>query len=223
MSTENQSQEQSRSRVRRHPERGAYDRASIDAILDDGYLCHVGYQSESGLAVIPTLYGRHGDFVYFHGSPAAGMFRHAQPDAEICLTVTLVDGFVLARSLFHHSMNYRSVVVLGRAEEVIDPDEIMIGLEAITNAALPGRWDEARLPNETELRQTTVFRIALSEASAKTRNGPPGDEEEDVSLDIWAGVIPVSTHIGEPVPAPNLSPGIRPSVAIENLSGPAGA
>ena len=151
------------------------------------------------------------------------MFRHAKPDADICLTVTLVDGFVLARSLFHHSMNYRSVVVIGRAEQVADPDEIMVGLEAITEASLPGRWNEARLPNETELKQTTVFRIALSEASAKTRNGPPGDEEEDIALDIWAGVIPVSTRIGEAVPAPNLAPGIRPTVAIENLSGPAGA
>lgn len=125
--------------MRRHPERGSYDRSSIDAILDEGFICHVGYESENGPVVIPTLYGRHGDFVYFHGSPAAGMFRHARPETDICLSVTLVDGFVLARSLFHHSMNYRSVVVFGRAEQVTDPGEIMLGLEAITENALPGR------------------------------------------------------------------------------------
>jgi nitroimidazol reductase NimA-like FMN-containing flavoprotein (pyridoxamine 5'-phosphate oxidase superfamily) len=218
MSIDNQNRENSKTRGRRHPERGVDDQVSIEAIPDEEFLCHVGDESGNGPGVIPKLHGRHGDFVYYHGSPAAGMFRHARPDVDVCLAATLVDGFVLVRSLFHHLMNYRSVVLFGRAEQMADPDEVMIGLEAITENVTLGRWSEARLPNEIELRQMTEFRVELSQASAKIRSGPPGDEEEDISLDVWAGVIPVATRIGEPVPAQNLEPGMRHTVVIEKLS-----
>ncbi len=197
-------EESNRVRVRRAPERGLYDRDTIDEILDVGMICHVGYQADHGPVVLPTLYGRSGDVIYIHGSPAAGMFRNStRPD--VCLTVTHTDGIVLARSLMHHSMNYRSVTVLGKMEIVSDPDEIIAGLKAITENVIAGRWDEARQPNEDELRQTLVAKIPLGEASAKVRTGPPGDGEEDLSLDIWAGVVPIATAPGEPIPAPNLS------------------
>ncbi|MDA1279359.1 MAG: pyridoxamine 5'-phosphate oxidase family protein [Chloroflexi bacterium] len=204
-------------RLSRLPERGSYDRATIDAILDEGYLCHVGYESDHGPVVLPTLYGRSGDFVYFHGSPAAGMFRRAKAEVDVSLTVTLVDGFVLARSLFHHSMNFRSVVAIGSAVRVEDPAEILHGLEAITENCLPGRWNEARQPNEIELRQTTVYRIELTRASAKIRTGPPGDDDEDVDLDIWAGVFPVLAGLGEPIPAPDLTSPVGLPGALESF------
>lgn len=194
-------------KVVRVPDRGAYDRETINKIFDEGYLCHVGYESDNGPVVLPTLYGRHKDFIYFHGSPAAGMFRRAKADIDVSLTVTHVEGFVLARSLFHHSMNYRSAVAIGKPERVTDTDEINLGLEAITENCLPGRWEEARKPNEVELRQTAVFRLSLADSSAKIRTGPPGDDEEDIDLDIWAGVFPVVTGIGEPVPAPDFTAG----------------
>jgi hypothetical protein len=192
-------------KVRRQPERGAYDRETIYRTFDDGYLCHVGYESDNGPVVLPTLYGRSDDYVYFHGSPAAGMFRRAKVDVEISLTVTHVEGFVLARSLFHHSMNYRSVVAIGIPERLTDPEEIDSALEVITENCLPGRWAEARKPNGVELRQTAVFRLSIVDASVKARDGAPGDEEEDIELDIWAGVFPVVTGIGEPIPAPNFT------------------
>ncbi len=206
-----------RIQVRRHPERGSTDRSTINGILDEGFLCHVGYESGRGPVVLPTLYGRRGDSVYCHGSPAAGMFRHAAPNVDVCLTVTIVDGFVLARSLFHHSMNYRSVVVLGPAKRVSEPEEVMVGLEAVTENALPGRWGEARLPSETELRQTALFKLDLTESSSKMRTGPPGDEEADLALDVWAGVLPVSLRLGSPVPAADLRPGTGLTAAVENL------
>lgn len=205
-------------RVVRVPERGKYDRDSIYKTFDDGYLCHVGYESDHGPVVLPTLYGRHEDFVYFHGSPAAGMFRRANHDVNISLTVTHVDGFVLARSLFHHSMNYRSVVAIGTAERVTDPDEIMHGLEVITENCLPGRWSEARKPNEVELRQTAVYKVSLANASVKERSGPPGDDEEDIGLEIWAGVVPVLNGIGDPVPAPDFTANVALPSAINTFT-----
>lgn len=204
-------------KVNRQPDRGAYDRTTIDAILDEGYLCHVGYESHYGPVVLPTLYGRSGDYVYFHGSPAAGMFRRAKSGVNVCLTVTLVDGFVLARSLFHHSMNYRSVVAIGEAEPVTDLAETLHGLKVITENCLPGRWEEARQPNDVELRQTTVYRIELSAVSAKARSGAPGDDEEDVELDIWAGVVPVLSGIGEPIPAPDFSSAVGLPIALNSF------
>ena len=202
-------------RVVRIPERGKYDRASVYKTFDEGYLFHVGYESDHGPVVLPTLYGRHEDFVYFHGSPAAGMFRRANHEVNISLTVTHVDGFVLARSLFHHSMNYRSVVAIGKAERVTDPDEVMHGLQVITENCLPGRWAEARKPNEVELRQTAVYKVSIHDASVKERSGPPGDDEEDIDLEIWAGVVPVLTGIGEPVPAPDFTAAVGLPVALD--------
>jgi nitroimidazol reductase NimA-like FMN-containing flavoprotein (pyridoxamine 5'-phosphate oxidase superfamily) len=207
-----------RMKVVRVPERGAYDRETVYKTFDDGYLCHVGYESDNGPVVLPSLYGRHEDSVYFHGSPAAGMFRRAKSDAEVSLTVTHVDGFVLARSLFHHSMNYRSVVAIGKPERVIDKQEINFDLEVITENCLPGRWAEARKPNEVELRQTAVYKISITDASVKAREGAPGDDEEDVELDIWAGVFPVVTGIGEPIPAPDFTAGTDLPSALSTFS-----
>ena len=204
-------------KVNRQPDRGAYDRETIDDILDEGYLCHVGYESQHGPVVLPTLYGRSGDYVYFHGSNAAGMFRRSKSDVNVSLTVTLVDGFVLARSLFHHSMNYRSVVARGKAEHVTDPAEILHGLKIITEHCLPGRWEEARQPNNVEFRQTTVYRIELFAVSAKARLGAPGDDEEDVGLDIWAGVIPVLSGIGDPIPAPDFTADVGLPIALNSF------
>ncbi|MBC8453187.1 MAG: pyridoxamine 5'-phosphate oxidase family protein [Chloroflexi bacterium] len=208
----------SKMKVRRLPERGAYDRDTIYKTFDDGYLCHVGYESDHGPIVLPTLYGRSDDFVYFHGSPAAGMFRRAKAEVNVSLTVTHVDGFVLARSLFHHSMNYRSVVAIGTPEHVTDPEEINVALEVITENCLPGRWAEARKPNEIELKQTAVYRLSIADASVKIRTGGPGDDEEDIDLDIWAGVLPVVSGIGVPIPAPDFTSNVGLPAAITSFS-----
>jgi nitroimidazol reductase NimA-like FMN-containing flavoprotein (pyridoxamine 5'-phosphate oxidase superfamily) len=160
-------------KITRIPERGSYKAESINSTFDDGYLRHVAYESDHGSVVLTTLYGRHENFVYFHGSPAAEMFRRANSDVNISLAVTHVDGFVLGRSLFHHSMNYRSLVAIEKAEKVTDPEEVMHGLEVITENCLPGRWEEACKPNDVELRQTTVFRFELTEASVKVITGAP--------------------------------------------------
>jgi nitroimidazol reductase NimA-like FMN-containing flavoprotein (pyridoxamine 5'-phosphate oxidase superfamily) len=209
----------SKIRIRRHPERGAYDATTIREIVDKGLICHLGYATASGPVVLPTLYGRDGDIVYFHGSPAAGMFRHADLSVDVCLAITLVDGFVLARSLFSHSMNYRSVVIFGKAEKVEDLDEQLLGLRAITEHLVPGRWDEARQPNPDEMRQTAVFRLSLKHASAKVRTGGPKDDPEDLSLDVWAGVVPVQTVTGDPIPAADIRTGFEASAAVSNLAG----
>ena len=209
----------SKIRVRRHPERGAHDAETIRDIVDRGLICHLGYATDAGPVVLPTLYGRDGDTVYFHGSPAAGMFRHADLSADVCLTITLVDGFVLARSLFSHSMNYRSVVIFGKAEKVENQNEQLLGLRAITEHLVPGRWDEARKPNPDEMRQTAVFRVSLEQASAKMRTGGPKDDAEDLPLDVWAGVVPVSTVTGQPIPASEMPVGMEPSAAVRNLAG----
>jgi nitroimidazol reductase NimA-like FMN-containing flavoprotein (pyridoxamine 5'-phosphate oxidase superfamily) len=201
------SRQRDKTRVRRVPERGIYDKDAVYEILDAGFVCHLGYTASHGPVVLPTLYGRLDDTVYVHGSPAAGMFRNAESPA-VCLTVTHVDGIVLARSLFHHSMNYRSVVVLGNAEKIKDPDEMMLGLKAVTDNIVPGRWDDARGPNDDELRQTDVFKLEIANCSAKVRTGPPGDDEEDYDLDIWAGVMPLSQVAGELIPDPRLKAGV---------------
>jgi nitroimidazol reductase NimA-like FMN-containing flavoprotein (pyridoxamine 5'-phosphate oxidase superfamily) len=204
-------------KVRRLPERGRYDRKTVYQAFDDGYLCHVGYESDHGPVVLPTLYGRADDFVYFHGSPAAGMFRRAKKDVNVSLTVTHVDGFVLARSLFHHSMNYRSVVAIGTPVHITDPEETLFGLEVITENCLPGRWAEARKPNEVELRQTAVYRLSIDDASVKMRTGGPGDDQEDIDLDIWAGVLPVVSGIGEPIPSPDFTANVGLPAALASF------
>lgn len=198
-----------RAEVRRLPERAEYDISTIYAVLDEALICHIGFVAEDGYpVVIPTIHARLGATLYLHGSPASRMLRTVKTGADVCVTVTLVDGLVLARSVFHHSMNYRSVVVFGRPHEVTDPDEKMRALEVITEQVAHGRWADARHPNETEFKGTTVLALEIEEASAKLRTGPPGDDEEDYELPIWAGVIPVTTTFGPSVDDPALADGI---------------
>ena len=188
-----------RTRVKRLPNRGAYDRETIYAILDDGFICHVGYVMDGQPYVIPTGYARIGDDLYIHGSSASRMLRNLAQGVDVCVTVTLVDGLVLARSAFHHSINYRSVVVLGKATLVEDPAEKDKALEAFTDHVIPGRWPEIRWPSELELKATSVLKLPIEEASAKIRTGDPKDDEEDYDMDIWAGVLPLKLVPGEPI------------------------
>jgi nitroimidazol reductase NimA-like FMN-containing flavoprotein (pyridoxamine 5'-phosphate oxidase superfamily) len=198
-----------RTQVKRLPKRGLYDKEQVHAILDEGFLCHVGFVLEGQPFVIPTLYVRHEDQIYIHGSAASRMLHALDEGAAVCVTVTLVDGFVLARSAFHHSMNYRSVVVLGKARLVADPAEKREALHRFTNHMVPGRWEEVRQPTEQELKATTVLVLALDEISAKVRTGSPLDDEEDYSLPVWAGVVPVRTELGRPVPDERVLPGLE--------------
>ena len=188
-----------RTRVVREPQRGVYDRETIYRILDEGLVCHVGFSTDGQPFVIPTLYARIGDAVYFHGSAASRMLRGVNEGANICLTVTLTDGIVLARSVFNHSMNYRSVVALGKATLVDAPQEKLEALRAFTEKILPGRWADARQPNEKELKSTSILRLPLTEASAKVRVGPPEDDAPDYALPVWAGVIPLHVAAGAPI------------------------
>ena len=188
-----------RTKVRRLPARGNYDRETIDAILDEGFICHVGFVVDEQPYVIPTGYARVGDMVYIHGSSASRMLRNLSQEVNVCVTVTLIDGLVLARSAFHHSMNYRSVVILGKAMLVSDEDEKNTALEALTEHIVPGRWADVRWPNELEMKATTVLKLPIEEASAKIRTGGPIDDEEDYAMDVWAGVLPISLVPGSPV------------------------
>ncbi|HUA18074.1 MAG TPA: pyridoxamine 5'-phosphate oxidase family protein [Bryobacteraceae bacterium] len=197
-----------RTQVKRRPTRGVYDRAQVHSILDQGFVCHLGFVVEGQPYVIPTAYARSGEVIYIHGSPASRIMRVAGQQLDICLTVTLVDGFVLARSVFHHSMNYRSVVVLGKASFVEDPAGKLEALRCVTNHLAPGRWDEARRPTESELKATSVLALPLEEVSAKVRTGPPIDDEEDFAVPVWAGVVPIRTELGEPIPDQRLLPGV---------------
>lgn len=199
-----------RTRVRREPKRGVYDRATINAILDEGLVCHLGFVHDGQPYVIPTLYARLGDELYVHGSSASRMQRTLDGGVDACLTVTLVDGIVLARSIFNHSINYRSVVVLGRATAVVDADEKLRALETFSARLIPGRWAEVRPPTATELKATSILRMPLEEASAKIRTGPPQDDEDDYAVPVWAGVIPLALATGEPQPDPRLLPGFTP-------------
>jgi nitroimidazol reductase NimA-like FMN-containing flavoprotein (pyridoxamine 5'-phosphate oxidase superfamily) len=196
----------SRTEVRRLPKRAVYDREQIYAILDEGYLCHAGFVVEGRPFVIPMGYGRDGDQVYLHGSAGNRVVRAAAQGLDLCITVTLVDGFVLARSAFHHSMNYRSVVMLGKGRMLTDTDEKRAALRSVTNHMLPGRWEEVRQPTEQELQSTGVVALKLDEVSAKVRTGPPLDDEADYSLPVWAGVIPIAANLGDPIPDGRLSP-----------------
>jgi hypothetical protein len=188
-----------RTQVKRLPKRAVYDKAEVYAILDAGYVCHVGFIAGGQPCVIPTGYARAGDLLYLHGSAASRMLRALDQGADVCVTVTLLDGFVLARSAFHHSMNYRSVVVFARARLVTDPVEKVEALRAFTEHVLPGRWAEVRQPNASELAATKVLALPLDEASAKVRTGPPIDDEADYALPVWAGVVPIRMERGEPV------------------------
>ena len=182
--------------VRRRPRRGSYDYASIAAILDATFLCHVGFVVDGQPYVIPTAFGRDGKTLYIHGSAVSRMLKHLSDGVPVCVTATSLDGIVLARSLFNHSMNYRSVVVLGTAVPT-DGDEKLRALKCISEHIVAGRWAE---PNPAELRATSVLKVDITEASAKVREGPPMDDEEDYQLPCWAGVIPIALRAGEPVP-----------------------
>ncbi len=194
-----------RTRVTRLPKRAVYDKAQVHAILDEGFFCHVGFTVDDQPYVIPTGYVRAGEKLYIHGSAASRMLRTLDQDIKVCVTVTLVDGLVLARSSFHHSVNYRSVVVLGTAQLVLDRDEKMDALRRFTNHIVPGRWDEARVPNDQELKATSVLVLPMEEVSAKVRTGPPIDDEEDYEIPIWAGVVPVHLRAGDPIPDDRIS------------------
>jgi nitroimidazol reductase NimA-like FMN-containing flavoprotein (pyridoxamine 5'-phosphate oxidase superfamily) len=196
-----------RTTVKRQPDRGHYDRDRVHAVLDEGLVAHVGLATAEGPVVIPMLYARDGDRLLLHGSTASRLLRSGR-SAELCVAVTLVDGLVLARSAFHHSMNYRSVVVFGQATAIADPDERRAALDVLIDHIVPGRTGEAREPNDKELRSTLVLALPLDESSVKIRTGPPIDEDDDLDLRHWAGVVPVTTVFGEPEPAPDLPAGI---------------
>jgi nitroimidazol reductase NimA-like FMN-containing flavoprotein (pyridoxamine 5'-phosphate oxidase superfamily) len=198
-----------RVRLRRKRERGSYDRAVIDAILDEGLMAHVGIvESDGQPLVIPTLHARDGDAVYLHGSTASRTLKAMAAGTPACLTVSLIDGLVLARSAMHHSANYRSAMLIGRARPVLEPREKLAAFELIVEHLVPGRWSEVRHPNENEMKATAIVAMAIDEASAKVRTGPPVDDEEDYDLATWAGVLPLSPRAGEPVPDARLAEGL---------------
>jgi uncharacterized protein len=196
----------SRTRVVREPDRAVYEREDIYRILDEGFLCHVGFSVDGQPFVIPTSYGRKDANLYIHGSAASRMLRQMKDGVPVCVTVTLLDGLVLARSIFNHSMNYRSVVVLGKAMLVDDPEEKLEALRILSEHIIPGRWDDVRQPNDRELKATSVLRLPIEEFSAKVRQGPAIDDEEDYSFPTWAGVVPIDTTVGEPIPDSRLVP-----------------
>jgi uncharacterized protein len=195
-----------RVRLRRKRERGTYEREAIDAILDEGLIAHVGIVEDGQPFVVPTLHARDGDLVYLHGSAASRTMRAMAAGAPVCLTVSLIDGLVLARAAMHHSANYRSAVILGKARAVTDADELLAGFEAVVERLVPGRWSEVRPPNEKELKATALVALPIDEASAKVRTGGPIDDEEDYALRAWAGVIPLSLQAGAPQPDTRLAP-----------------
>jgi len=207
-----------RTTLNRLPKRGVYDRELVYAILDEGFICHVGFVADGKPVVIPTGYARVDDQLYIHGSQASRMLRTLKTGIDVCVTVTLVDGLVLARSAFHHSMNYRSVVVFGKAKAIEEREAKLPALRALSEHMIPGRWDEVRQPNDQELKATTVLSLSLEEVSAKVRTGPPLDDEEDYSLNIWAGVLPLKLVAEEPVKDPLLQTGIEPSPGLYKYS-----
>jgi uncharacterized protein len=205
-----------RTRVKRLPKRGHFERETISTILDEAFICHVGFVVDGQPYVIPTGFGRVENDLYIHGSSASRMLRELSKGVDVCVTVTLIDGLVIARSAFHHSVNYRSVVVLGNATFVTDTDEKNRALEAITEHIVPGRWADCRWPNELELKATSVLKLAINEASAKVRTGDPIDDDEDYLLDFWAGVLPLKLTPQTPQPDAKLTKGIDPPSYITN-------
>ena len=207
-----------KTRVKRLPKRGHYDPATVHAVLDAGAICHVGYTIDGQPYVTPTSYWRHGDRLYWHGSSASRMLRHLkQGGVPVCVTVTHIDGFVLARSGFHHSINYRSVMAFGIAQLVPDGDKLAV-LEDFVERLFPGRWPELRPPSRQELKATTVLWMDLDEVSAKIRTGPPIDDEPDYGLPVWAGVLPLGTMVGRPQRDPRLAPGVTAPAYLDHLS-----
>jgi uncharacterized protein len=198
-----------RTRLVREADRAVYDRAAAYKILDEGFVCHVGFVADGQPFVIPTGYGRVGDNLYIHGSAASRMLRRVDEGIPVCVTVTLLDGLVLARSIFNHSMNYRSVVILGTARAVTDAKERLEALRLLSEHILPGRWAESRQPNEKELKATSILQLPIKEFSAKVRQGPAIDDEHDYSFATWAGVVPLNLVAGEPIDDDRLMPGLK--------------
>jgi len=207
-----------RTQVKRLPKRGVYDREAVYKILDEGFICHAGFTVDTQPYVIPTGYGRSGDTLYLHGSAASRMLRTLSEGVPVCVTVTLIDGLVMARSAFHHSMNYRSVVVLGTAQLVEDPKEKMNALHVFTEQVARGRWNDVRKPTEQELKATTVLALPLEEVSAKVRTGPPLDDEEDYALPMWAGVLPLKLTAQEPLRDARANPAIPAPAYLTHYS-----
>ncbi|HJU10597.1 MAG TPA: pyridoxamine 5'-phosphate oxidase family protein [Candidatus Binataceae bacterium] len=212
-----------RTTVKRMPHRGVYDRAVINAILDEGLICHLGFTIDSQPYVLPTIYARGDEQILIHGSAASRMLRNVRSGIPVCATVTLIDGLVLARSAYHHSMNYRSVVILGTASEICDRPAKVAAMRQIVEHVVPGRWDEVRAPSEAEIRATMVLSLPLNEASAKVRTGPPIDDEEDYALGSWAGVLPLSLEAHAPLADPRMPAGIQTPTYIRSYrrGGPA--
>jgi hypothetical protein len=207
-----------RTRVVREPHRGSHDREVIYKILDEGLVCHVGFSMGEQPYVIPTMFARVGDHIYFHGSAASRMLRGLSGGLAVCVTVTLADGLVLARSVFNHSMNYRSVVALGKASLIEEPEEKLKALHAFTEKILPGRWEEVRQPNEKELKATSILRLPLTEVSAKMRVGPVEDDAPDYELPMWAGIIPLNLVAGAPITDARCAAGTHVPAYAENYS-----
>jgi hypothetical protein len=206
-----------RTRVVREPHRGSFDRDTIYKILDEGFVCHVGFTVDGQPYVIPTMFARVGDAIYFHGSAASRMLRGVSGGLAVCVTVTLIDGLVLARSVFNHSMNYRSVVALGKAALVSEAEEKIAALRAFTEKILPGRWEDARQPSEKELKATSILRLPLSEVSAKMRTGDVQDDEEDYALPVWAGVLPIRLAASEPIRDGRSDAGLAVPASVANF------
>ncbi|MEZ5347485.1 MAG: pyridoxamine 5'-phosphate oxidase family protein [Pyrinomonadaceae bacterium] len=198
-----------KTKLRRLPKRGSFDRETIYSILDEGFLCHVGFTVDGQTFVIPTSYGRIDNRLFIHGSSVSRMMKNLAAGIDVCVTVTLIDGLVLARSVFHHSMNYRSVVIFGKAELVESSAEKMKALEAFTEHVIKGRWEDSRIPNEKELNVTTVLSLEINEASAKIRTGDPADDAKDYELDHWAGILPLRIEAGDPIDDTKLKEGIE--------------
>ncbi len=198
-----------RNQVKRHPERGQYDSAIIYPIIDEALICHVGFVQNHQPYVMPTLHARQGDTILLHGAKGSRLLQHVESGGEVCIAITLIDGIVLARAVFSHSINYRSVVIFGRGTTIADDQDRLQALAAFTERLIPGRWEDARQPNAVELKQTTIVAVAIESASAKIRSGPPKDAEEDLGLPVWAGVLPLYQASGPPTADPRLQAGIE--------------
>lgn len=195
--------------VKRVPKRGQYDKETIYDIVDDALICHVSFVFDGRPMIIPTIHARQGDTILLHGATSSRMLRHIATGADLCIAVTHLDGLVLARSVFHHSMNYRSAVLFGKGELIDDPEKKMAALKIFTEKLIPGRWDDARPPSPTEAKATHIVRIPIESASAKVRVGPPGDDDKDYALDVWAGVLPMHTVFGDLTADPLLKAGVE--------------
>ncbi|MCZ6702250.1 MAG: pyridoxamine 5'-phosphate oxidase family protein [Ignavibacteria bacterium] len=207
----------SRSKLNRNPERGSFDKETIYNIIDEEHYCHVSFLQDDKPFVIPTIHARMDDNIILHGAKTIRMLKHILAGNEVCISITLIDGLVLARSVFHHSMNYRSVIIFGKGEEVIEKEAKLNALQTITDHLLPGRWEDARQPDEKELISTMVVSIKIEEASAKIRTGPPSDDEEDYGLPVWAGVLKLNQGFDKFIPDPLLNPDVRLPRYLEDM------